>query len=177
MFSFTNILVKYNLVYWNLFPSSGGDVDYRSRSSLSEREQCTIKKSKTGTHLPNFHSLNQNNFENPDFCNRCWHLYKISYPSLWCPEKLSRNSSQARRGKMNLDHPRIIDVHNYRYAATLISHFNRFCCVQFLTSASLFSVSSIFTATWNVAGRSPPSNLNLDDLLHASPPADIYVLG
>ncbi|XP_057450228.1 type IV inositol polyphosphate 5-phosphatase 7-like [Lotus japonicus] len=89
----------------------GGDVDYRSRSSLSEREQCTIKKSKT--------------------------------------EKLSRNSSQARRGKMNLDHPRIIDVHNY----------------------------SIFTATWNVAGRSPPSNLNLDDLLHASPPADIYVLG
>lgn len=32
-------------------------------------------------------------------------------------------------------------------------------------------------ATWNVAGRSPPSNLNLDDWLLASPPADIYVLG
>jgi len=28
-----------------------------------------------------------------------------------------------------------------------------------------------------VAGRSPLSNLSLDDWLHASPPADIYVLG
>lgn len=36
---------------------------------------------------------------------------------------------------------------------------------------------SVFVATWNVAGRSPPSNLSLDDWLHASPPADIYVLG
>ena len=36
---------------------------------------------------------------------------------------------------------------------------------------------SIFVTTWNVGGKSPPSNLNLDDWLHASPPADIYVLG
>ncbi|CAI0465866.1 unnamed protein product [Linum tenue] len=50
---------------------------------------------------------------------------------------------------MNLDHPRIIDVQNH----------------------------SIFVATWNVAGRSPTSNLSLEDWLHASPPADIYVLG
>ncbi|WVY99102.1 hypothetical protein V8G54_031253 [Vigna mungo] len=42
---------------------------------------------------------------------------------------------------------------------------------------SLFSVSSIFVATWNVAGRSPPNTLNLDDWLHSSSPADIYVLG
>ncbi|KAL6978554.1 Type I inositol polyphosphate 5-phosphatase 4, partial [Sarracenia purpurea var. burkii] len=35
----------------------------------------------------------------------------------------------------------------------------------------------IFVATWNVAGKSPPSYLNLEDWLHASPPADIYVLG
>ncbi|PKA64968.1 Type I inositol 1,4,5-trisphosphate 5-phosphatase CVP2 [Apostasia shenzhenica] len=35
----------------------------------------------------------------------------------------------------------------------------------------------IFTATWNVGGKSPPSYLNLEDWLHASPPADIYVLG
>ncbi|CAE6081831.1 unnamed protein product [Arabidopsis arenosa] len=35
----------------------------------------------------------------------------------------------------------------------------------------------VFTATWNVAGKSPPSNLNLDDWLHTSPPSDIYVLG
>lgn len=35
----------------------------------------------------------------------------------------------------------------------------------------------IFVATWNVAGKSPPSYLNLDEWLHTSPPADIYVLG
>ncbi|RDX88695.1 Type I inositol polyphosphate 5-phosphatase 4, partial [Mucuna pruriens] len=35
----------------------------------------------------------------------------------------------------------------------------------------------IFVATWNVAGKSPPSNLSLEDWLHTSPPADIYVLG
>ncbi|KAK9055761.1 hypothetical protein SSX86_026846 [Deinandra increscens subsp. villosa] len=35
----------------------------------------------------------------------------------------------------------------------------------------------IFVATWNVAGKSPTSSLNLDDWLHTSPPADIYVLG
>ncbi|XP_042397918.1 type IV inositol polyphosphate 5-phosphatase 7-like isoform X1 [Zingiber officinale] len=35
----------------------------------------------------------------------------------------------------------------------------------------------IFAATWNVGGRSPPKNLNLLDWIHASSPADIYVLG
>nr|XP_043621289.1 type IV inositol polyphosphate 5-phosphatase 7-like [Erigeron canadensis] len=35
----------------------------------------------------------------------------------------------------------------------------------------------IFVATWNVAGKSPTSSLNLENWLHASPPADIYVLG
>ncbi|KAL6968288.1 Type IV inositol polyphosphate 5-phosphatase 6, partial [Sarracenia purpurea var. burkii] len=35
----------------------------------------------------------------------------------------------------------------------------------------------IFVATWNVAGKCPPSYLNLEDWLHASPPADVYVLG
>ncbi|XP_019423455.1 PREDICTED: type IV inositol polyphosphate 5-phosphatase 7-like isoform X2 [Lupinus angustifolius] len=64
-------------------------------------------------------------------------------------EKFSRKPERVRQAKMNLDHPRVIDVQNY----------------------------SIFVATWNVAGRSPPSNLNLDDWLHASAPADIYVLG
>lgn len=80
---------------------------------------------------------------------------------------------------MNLDHPRIIDVQNYRY------HFPTFSCSFPLTvvfvltaGASLFNFGgSVFVATWNVAGRSPPSNLNLDDWLHAAPPADIYVLG
>lgn len=36
---------------------------------------------------------------------------------------------------------------------------------------------SIFAATWNVGGKSPSSNMNLDDWLHAAPQADIYVLG
>ncbi|KAM7255976.1 hypothetical protein ACFE04_011717 [Oxalis oulophora] len=89
-------------------PVNGG---VEHRRSFSEREPCTLKKSKT--------------------------------------EKFSSNGQQSRRKKMNYDQPRIIDVQNH----------------------------SIFVATWNVAGRSPPSNLNLDDLLHASPPADIYVLG
>ncbi|CAI0465868.1 unnamed protein product [Linum tenue] len=64
-------------------------------------------------------------------------------------EKFTKNTDPTRRARMNLDHPRIIDVQNH----------------------------SIFVATWNVAGRSPTSNLSLEDWLHASPPADIYVLG
>ena len=79
---------------------------------------------------------------------------------------------------MNLDHPRIIDVQNYRYTASLIlpSLWEKRALFRF-SLVSLFSVNSIFVATWNVAGRSPPSTLNLDDWLHSSPPADIYVLG
>lgn len=60
-----------------------------------------------------------------------------------------RNSDRPRRGKIDLDASQVTDVHNYR----------------------------IFVATWNVAGKSPPSYLNLDEWLHTSPPADIYVLG
>lgn len=32
-------------------------------------------------------------------------------------------------------------------------------------------------STWNVGGKAPPSNMNLDDWIHSAPPADIYVLG
>ncbi|KAH7862322.1 hypothetical protein Vadar_003028 [Vaccinium darrowii] len=60
-----------------------------------------------------------------------------------------RNTDRARRNKIELEASQVPDVHNYR----------------------------IFVATWNVAGKSPPSYLNLEDWLHASPPADIYVLG
>ncbi|KAE9611263.1 hypothetical protein Lal_00011842 [Lupinus albus] len=109
--NFFNIKCKSDNSQADVVPCVGGEADQRSRSSLSERETCTIKKSKT--------------------------------------EKFSRNASQGRRGRMNLDHPRIIDVQNY----------------------------SIFAGTWNVAGRSPPSNLSLNDWLHSSPSADIYVLG
>ncbi|CAK8571888.1 unnamed protein product [Lathyrus sativus] len=60
-----------------------------------------------------------------------------------------RHSERSRRCKGDHDAGHVTDVNNYR----------------------------IFVATWNVAGRSPPSNLNLEDWLHTSPPADIYVLG
>ncbi|KAE9460685.1 hypothetical protein C3L33_07476, partial [Rhododendron williamsianum] len=60
-----------------------------------------------------------------------------------------KNSDRARRSKIDLEASQVTDLHNYR----------------------------IFVATWNVAGKSPPSYLNLEDWLHTSPPADIYVLG
>ncbi|KAK6929926.1 hypothetical protein RJ641_004020 [Dillenia turbinata] len=88
-----------------------GGEEVQWRNSFSEREPCTIKKSKT--------------------------------------EKLSRGSDRSRRSRTEIEAPQIIDVQNY----------------------------SIFVATWNVGGKSPPGNMNLDDWLHASPPADIYVLG
>ncbi|CAH9111613.1 unnamed protein product [Cuscuta epithymum] len=60
-----------------------------------------------------------------------------------------RNFERVRQSKIDIDASQVIDVNNYR----------------------------IFVATWNVAGKSPPSNLSLDNWLHTSPPADIYVLG
>ncbi|KAL0371284.1 UNVERIFIED_CONTAM: Type I inositol polyphosphate 5-phosphatase 4 [Sesamum angustifolium] len=90
-----------------------GGVDEEWRSNFSEREACTIKKSKT------------------------------------TEKSTRRNTDRARRSKIDLDASQITDVHNYR----------------------------IFVATWNVAGKSPPSYLNLEEWLHTSPPADIYVLG
>ncbi|VVB06706.1 unnamed protein product [Arabis nemorensis] len=60
-----------------------------------------------------------------------------------------RNNGRGRRNKHESDSPFVKQVHNLR----------------------------VFTATWNVAGKSPPTYLNLDDWLHTSPPSDIYVLG
>lgn len=93
-------------------------------------------------------------------------------------EKLSKNwEQQARQRRMNYENPRIIDVQNYRYFYIYNTH-NIFTCILCLsTDLVLITLSSIFVATWNVAGRSPPSDLNLDEWLHSSAPADIYVLG
>ncbi|KAG2697058.1 hypothetical protein I3843_07G087800 [Carya illinoinensis] len=88
----------------------GGEEEWRN--NCSEREACTIKKSK----------IERSN---------------------------KRNSDRVRRGKIDIDASQATDVHNY----------------------------SLFVATWNVAGKCPPSNLSLEDWLHTSPPADIYVLG
>ncbi|CAK9151104.1 unnamed protein product [Ilex paraguariensis] len=87
-------------------------VDKECRNSFSEREACTIKKSRT--------------------------------------ESSSRgNCNHIQRNKVELDTSQVTNAHTYR----------------------------IFVATWNVAGKSPPSFLNLEDWLHTSTPADIYVLG
>ncbi|KAK6141354.1 hypothetical protein DH2020_024904 [Rehmannia glutinosa] len=91
---------------------TSGGVDEEWSSNFSEREACTIKKSKT------------------EKSNR-------------------RNSDRVRRSKIDLDASQITDVNNYK----------------------------IFVATWNVAGKSPPNYLNLEEWLPTSPPADIYVLG
>ncbi|KQJ96768.1 type I inositol polyphosphate 5-phosphatase 4 [Brachypodium distachyon] len=66
-------------------------------------------------------------------------------------DKASRRSSheRSRRSKIDLDAAEATVTMDYR----------------------------IFVATWNVGGRAPPCSLSLDDWLHTSPPADIYVLG
>ncbi|OEL36309.1 Type IV inositol polyphosphate 5-phosphatase 7 [Dichanthelium oligosanthes] len=65
-------------------------------------------------------------------------------------DRLSKRSmDRIRGGRNDFDAARLTEVQNYR----------------------------IFASTWNVGGKSPPRGLNLDDWLHSSPPADIYVLG
>nr|XP_018682062.1 PREDICTED: type IV inositol polyphosphate 5-phosphatase 7-like isoform X1 [Musa acuminata subsp. malaccensis] len=88
----------------------GGDGEWRT--SFTERETCTVKKSRTER------------------------LYKKNYDRVW-------------QGKLDVDAAQSTDVQDYK----------------------------IFLSTWNVGGKSPPRNLNLEEWIHASPPADIYVLG
>ncbi|KAJ6931154.1 type I inositol polyphosphate 5-phosphatase 4-like isoform X1 [Populus alba x Populus x berolinensis] len=116
----------------------GGGEEWRH--TFSEREACTIKKSKTGSvsDTSQYWSGPQPSFN----------FQKTSY---------RRHSGGVQRGKIDLDAAQVTDVNNYRQG-------------QFL-------IMAIFVATWNVAGKSPPSHLNLEDWLHTSPPADIYVLG
>ncbi|KAI3506786.1 hypothetical protein L1887_21350 [Cichorium endivia] len=67
----------------------------------------------------------------------------------WTERSSKRTADCLRTNKIDLDGAQVRDVNNYR----------------------------VFVATWNVAGKSPTSSLNLEDWLHTSPPADIYVLG
>ena len=46
-----------------------------------------------------------------------------------------------------------------------------------IVSGQNFSLHSVFVATWNVGGKSPHSDLNLDDILQVHDESDIYVLG
>lgn len=61
----------------------------------------------------------------------------------------SRSRSRSRQGRGYLDHPQILNIQNY----------------------------SVFVSTWNVGGKPPRSNMNLDDWLHSAPSADVYVIG
>ncbi|XP_042030817.1 type IV inositol polyphosphate 5-phosphatase 6-like isoform X2 [Salvia splendens] len=61
----------------------------------------------------------------------------------------SRSRSRSRRGRGYLDHPQILNIQNY----------------------------SVFVSTWNVGGKPPRRNMNLDDCLQSAPSADVYVLG
>ncbi|GKU91446.1 hypothetical protein SLEP1_g5320 [Rubroshorea leprosula] len=45
------------------------------------------------------------------------------------------------------------------------------------TLSQNFQSFRVFVATWNVGGKSPPSDLNLDDILPDHNQSDIYVLG
>ncbi|XP_074558481.1 type IV inositol polyphosphate 5-phosphatase 7-like [Curcuma longa] len=81
------------------------------KADISEREACTLKKSRT--------------------------------------DRLLREINHVRQGRFDPHSDQITDIQDYK----------------------------IFVATWNVGGRSPPKNLNLLDWIHASSPADIYVLG
>ncbi|XP_008795687.1 type IV inositol polyphosphate 5-phosphatase 7-like [Phoenix dactylifera] len=65
-------------------------------------------------------------------------------------ERLPKKSmDRVWRGRNDLDSAQVTDIQEYK----------------------------MFVATWNVGGKSPQSNLNLEDWLHACPPADLYVLG
>ncbi|GAA0141590.1 phosphatase [Lithospermum erythrorhizon] len=92
--------------------SSVRDIDEEWRNNACEKEECSIKKSKTDL-----------------------------------PRK--RNSDRIKSKKVDPDVFETTDVQNFQ----------------------------VFVATWNVAGKSPPNNLRLEEWLHTSPPADIYVLG
>lgn len=89
------------------------------------------------------------------------------------------------RGSVNLDRPKIINVQNYRFAFLInpvdTSDFVSFSFIVTTHNMNVLHLISyclrLFVSTWNVGGESPPSNLNLDEWLHSSPSADIYVLG
>lgn len=109
-------------------------------------------------------------------------LKNFSNLSLGCTERSSRRSSdRVRRGKIDHEASQVTDVNNYKYAAYALVLFSWTIYIietAVLSPSFYFSRGHrIFVATWNVAGKSPPSYLNLEDWLQTSPPADIYVLG
>lgn len=146
-------------------------MEYGSRNSFSEREPCTIKKSKTGIRNQNLKLL----------ISFDWHLHK-TFTTLHCNEQRGLAGAPVRSGEeewistiLELLMCRTIGIILLQFYLFLPRRCKGFVLLRF--SWVVWTLNSIFVATWNVAGRSPPSNLSLDDWLHSSPPADIYVLG
>ncbi|CAN1176899.1 Type I inositol polyphosphate 5-phosphatase 4 [Linum perenne] len=127
------------------------DEDWRSNSTTAAA--CTIKKSKTeesDIHQKKHLSLSPRTPTSHDCC--CYFVWFFYFLSDELERLSKRSSDRVRRSKIDIDaahHVTDTEVNNYR----------------------------VFVATWNVAGKSPPSNLSLEDWLHTSPPADVYVLG
>ncbi|VAI23125.1 unnamed protein product [Triticum turgidum subsp. durum] len=79
----------------------------------------------------------------------------------------------ARRGTQALPRKAELDRSLKRNVDRVLRSRNEFD-VSRLTEAQDYR---IFASTWNVGGKCPSRGLDLDDWLHSSPPADIYVLG
>lgn len=60
--------------------------------------------------------------------------------------------------------------------------FPRLICSQALNSSKMevlfiFSIHRTIIGTWNVAGRLPDENIDIDDWLCTEEPADMYIIG
>jgi hypothetical protein len=154
------------------------------RTSCSEREAGTAKKSRTGTvkafgphfflslqtskiaatsfsfpHDSNFpverscFRLNDlNDYLKSEYCSFCsLPIYlNVCFLLMGMIDRMpKKNADCIRRGRTESDVSRLTEVQDYR----------------------------IFASTWNVGGKSPSKGLDLDEWLHSSPPADIYILG
>ena len=169
------------LTLW--FSFSGVNQEWRN---CSQREEDTIKRSKTGSvpiHFRNFLFLL------PPLVFVSYYVSRRDNLYFNAERAKRRHSDRMRRGRIDRDAAPVTDVHNYRYAScycTLLCLIIGAPCPYYFShiqnncySIELFFSPAyrIFAATWNVAGKSPPSYLSLEDWLHSSPPADIYVLG
>lgn len=173
---------------------SGGEDEWRR--SFSERETYTVKKSKTGCTVP----CSQTNSFGPHQIS-CWHFFlfhsfqnsfELSAYSGELPTFLTiifqlRPQRDCVRGilikfggeRLTSTQPKSQRLwttgNSNQTSENLLSMFPKYRMLVLTGMLSL--LSRILVATWNVGGKSPPNCLNLEDWLHVSPPADIYVLG
>jgi len=68
------------------------------------------------------------------------------------------------------------ELQSFRYVGIHFQFDNSFTFVLFPEPFG-YVISRIFVATWNVGGKSPNFDLNLQDFFLVEGSADIYVLG